>query len=282
MSWDWEVGAPVYRRQVAWPSLSPASFRRWSSRGASGWKGGQCKYPAHQGQEAEWKCLGCNEGNWLSRTHCRGCKAAKSTGVSRSREENLSMLEALQSVIDVLGDNPLLDEIKQKIGADVKKLEKKTTDNRSLAKQLVTSEEWIKREEKRITTAEEQLEADKTALEERRGNFQITLAKLVSLREAIVKEAEFKDPVPGEPTHMEANVDETALQTKELDISRKVAGKKDDKGAPIGARRLKEMEKEADGIRDKIESATRIKIQVGSPRTPEGAGAAHKAAGSGA
>ena len=46
---------------------------------------------------------------------------------------------------------------------------------------------------------------------------------------------------------------------------------------------MKEMEKEADGIRDKIESAKRIKIQVPSPRTPEGAGAAHihKAAGSG-
>jgi hypothetical protein len=46
---------------------------------------------------------------------------------------------------------------------------------------------------------------------------------------------------------------------------------------------MKEMEKEADGISDKIASAKRSKTstQVGSPRTPEGAGATSKAQGSG-
>ena len=172
------------------------------------------------------------------------------------------MLEALQTVVDNLGDNPLLDEIKQKLVADVKKLEKKTTDNRSLAKQLVTLEGWVEREEKRIITAEEQLEADKKLLEERKADFQIELAKLVSLKEAIVKEAEFKDPDPEEAPQMETDIDVPVLQSKELDIRRLVAGKKDDKGVPFGAKRIKELEKEADGIRDKIASTKRAKTST--------------------
>ena len=162
------------------------------------------------------------------------------------------MLEALQSLIDVLGDNPLLDEVKQKLGADVKKLEKKTADIRSLAKQLVTSEEWIKRE----------------------GNFQIELAKLVSLKEAIVREAEFRDPDPEEVPHSDMEIDVPELTTKELDLRRQMGKKKDDKGVQLNTKRLKELEKEADGIRDKIESSKRHKTQASAPRRPEGAGAA--------
>ena len=277
MSWVWEAGAPSDRRQDTWPS--PASSRQWPSRGTSGWKGGPWKYPVPNVQEGEWKCQSCNEGNWHSRTHCCGCKTAKGSGAkgsgaTRHRAENLSMLEALQTVVDNLGDNPLLDEIKQKLIADVKKLEKKTTDNRSLATQLVTLEGWIEREEKRICTAEDHLEEYKKLLGERKADFQVELAKLVSLKEAIVKEAEFKDPDPEEVPHSDMETDVPELSAKELDLRRQVSKKKDEKGVQIATKRLKEMEKEADGIRDKIESSKRPKTQASAPRRPEGAGAA--------
>ena len=117
------------------------------------------------------------------------------------------MLEALQKVVDNLGDNPLLIEIKQKLMEDVKKLEKKTTDNRSLAKQLFTLEAWVEREEKRIFAAEEQLEEDKKSLAERKLDLQTEMAKLVSLKEAIIKESEFKDTDP------DPNDEEMILET---------------------------------------------------------------------
>ncbi len=65
-----------------------------------------------------------------------------------------------------------------------------------------------------------------------------------------------------------------------MDIRRQLSKKKDDKGVQFAAKRLTEMEKEADGIRDKIASAKRSKVnvEIGSPRTPEGAAAASKAA----
>ena len=143
----------------------------------------------------------------MSRASCRGCKASlndllkkpgaeiiKGTGNTRLREGDLSKLEALQTVADSMGDNPLLAEHKQKLIVEIASLKKKTTDNRSLAKQLVTLEGWVEREEKRIITAEEELEANKKALEVRKMDYQIEVAKLISLKEAIVKDAEFKDP----------------------------------------------------------------------------------------
>ncbi len=157
MSLDWTAAAAI-RRQAPWPSYSYS--RPWTPRTGAQWKK-EYKYPVYHTQEAEWKCLGCGEGNWLSRAQCRGCKSAKGSGATRHREESLSLLDALQTTLDNLGDNPLLDEIRQKLAADIKKLEKKTTDNRSLAKQLFTLEGWVEREEKRITASEEQLVADK-------------------------------------------------------------------------------------------------------------------------
>ena len=104
------------------------------------------------------------------------------------------------------------------------------------------------------------------------------MAKISNLKEAIAKDTEFKDP---DEVELENDVNVPELATKELGLRRQLGKKKDDKGVQLNTKRLKELEKEADGIRDKIESAKRIKIQVGSPRTPEGAGAAHKAASSG-
>jgi hypothetical protein len=256
MSWNW-TAATAIRRQAPWPSYSYS--RPWKK---------EYKYT----QEAEWKCLGCGEGNWLSRAQCRGCKSAKGSGATRHRVESLSLLDALQTTLDNLGDNPLLDEIRQKLVADIKKLEKKTTDNRSLAKQLFTLEGWVEREEKRITASEEQLVADKLLLVERKADYQIELAKIISLKEAIVKEAEFKDPGLEEEQKMETDNNVPDLQSKELDIRRKMAMKKDDKGAAYGAKRMKEMEKEADGYRDKIASAKRPKTDA-EPKTETAAAA---------
>ena len=71
---------------------------------------------------------------------------------------------------------------------------------------------------------------------------------------------------------MELDIDVPVLQGKELDLRRQLNKKKDDKGVHFAPKRSKEMEKEADGIRDKIASAKRVTVNtpIGSPRTPEG------------
>ena len=213
--------------------------------------------------------MSCGEGNWMSRSFCRGCKANwkdKSTGITRAREDDLSKIEALQSVVDSMGDNSLLDEHKQKLIAEILSLKKKTTDTRSLAKQLVTLEGWVEREEKRILHAEEELEASRETLETRKIDLQIEIAKLISLKETLVKEAETKPP--DEP-QTEMDIDVPVLESQELAIRRQLAGKKDDKGVPIVAKRMKEMVKEADGIREKI--AKRVKINEEPKETADSA-----------
>ena len=146
-------------------------------------------------------------------------------------------------------------EHKQKLIAEIQSLKKKTTDTRSLAKQLVTLEGWVEREEKRILYAEEELEASREMLEARKIDYQIEVAKLISLKEAMVKEAETKAP---DAPQTEMDIDVPVLESQELAIRRQLAGKKDDKGVPIGAKRMKGLVKEADGIREKI--AKRVEI----------------------
>ena len=276
MSWEWAW--PSYPRRAAASAWQPPSSF-WAPRGAGAyWKKEKEKHTYVQPavSEPEWKCLGCNEGNWTSRATCRNCKAPKGAGAgsTRHRAENLSMLEALQNVVDNLGDNPLLIEIKQKLMEDVKKLEKKTTDNRSLAKQLFTLEAWVEREEKRIFAAEEQLEEDNKSLAERKVDLQTEMAKLVSLKEAIIKESEFKDTDPDPDEEMILETDTSEMLYKELDIRRKMAAKKDDKGVSFSTKRMKEMEKEADGFQLKIASAKRAKICKEAKKTPTSATAA--------
>ena len=237
--------------------------------------------------EKEYKCSVCGMGNWMSREVCRGCKAKwkdwndapkKQTSNVQTREENRVKMEALQQVVDAMDDNPCIADTKQKITEEIAALKKKTTDNRSLAQKLAQLEQWAEREGKRITSIEEEIREMREDLEIRKTYFTGEVAKISNLKEAIAKDTEFKDP---DEVELENDVNVPELATKELDLRRQLGKKKDDKGVQLNTKRLKEMEKEADGIRDKIESAKRIKIQVPSPRTPEGAVAAHKAAGSG-
>ena len=236
-------------------------------------------------KEKEYKCGVCGVGNWMSNSVCRGCKAkwkdwndAPKKQNTHTREENRVKMEALQQVVDAMDDNPCIADTKQKITEEIAALKKKTTDNRSLAQKLAQLEQWAEREGKRITTIEEEIREMREDLEIRKTYFTGEVAKISNLKEAIAKDTEFKDP---DEVELENDVNVPELTTKELDLRRQMGKKKDDKGVQLNTKRLKELEKEADGIRDKIESAKRIKIQVGSPRTPEGAGAAHKAAGSG-
>ena len=104
------------------------------------------------------------------------------------------------------------------------------------------------------------------------------MKKIGSLKEAITKDTECKDVDLEQELEMDIDVPE--LKSKELEIRRQLNKKKDDKGVQLAAKRMKEMEKEADGIHDKILSAKRVKINVeeGSPRSPEGAVAAKASA----
>ena len=61
--------------------------------------------------------------------------------------------------------------------------------------------------------------------------------------------------------------DTVDMQTKELDIRRKMAAKKDDKGVSFSTKRLKEMEKEAEGFQLKIASAKRAKTTKEAKKT---------------
>jgi hypothetical protein len=262
----------------------------WQQREEVKWAGQQ--------QEAEWTCPACEETKWLSRAQCRGCKAnlndllhkapqqeqrapsyaeaIKGTGNTRAREDTLSKIEALQKVVDSMGDNPLLDEHKLKLIAEINGLKKKTTDTRSLAKQLVTLEGWVEREEKRIIKVEEELEASRKVLELRKSDYQLELAKLASLKEAMVKEAEHKDPdVP----QKEMDCDVPVLESKELNIRRQLAAKKDDKGVPFVAKRFKELEKEADLIRDRLAKRHKTNVESVEPFVAAAGAASSPAAG---
>ena len=57
------------------------------------------------------------------------------------------------------------------------------------------------------------------------------------------------------------------MQSKELDIRRKMAAKKDNGGISFSTKRMKEMEKEADGFQLKIASAKRAKTSKEAKRT---------------
>ena len=288
MSWDW----PAQRRRASWQLPFPP--RRWPSWAASSprdkwdwsdkWENHNCRAE----MEKEYRCSVCGMGNWMSRQVCRGCKAKwsdwndaprKQTSNAQNREEDRVKMEALQQVVEAMDDNPAIADTKQKIMEEIASLKKKTTDNRSLAQKLAQLEQWAEREGRRITAVEEEIREMKEEVEKRKTYFTGEVAKITSLKEAIAKDTEFKDA--DLEAELEMDVDVPVLQTKELDLRRQLNKKKDDKGVQLATKRMKEMEKEADGIRDKIESSKRIKTQVGSPRTPEGAGTAHKAAGSG-
>jgi hypothetical protein len=230
--------------------------------------------------DKEYKCGACGVGNWLSRPFCRVCKTKwacvdwddkpkKSSSSNANRDENVAKMEALQQVVDGMDENPAIADTKKKINAEIATLKKKTTDNRSLAQQLATIEGWAEREGRRITATEEEIVQTKEDLDKRKLYFNGEMKKINALKEAIAKGTELKDS-DGEP-EMELDIDVPVLQGKELDIRRQLNKKKDDKGVQFAAKRMKEMEKEADGIRDKIASAKRVKIdvEVKLPGTPE-------------
>jgi hypothetical protein len=230
--------------------------------------------------DKEYKCGACGVGNWMSRHSCRNCKtkwacvdwddkSKKSSSSNANRDENVAKMEALQQVVDGMDENPAIADTKTKILAEITTLKKKTTDNRSLAQQLATIEGWAEREGRRITATEEEILQTKEDLDKRKNYFNGEMKKIVALKEAIAKGTEVKDS-DGEP-EMELDIDVPGLQGKELDLRRQLNKKKDDKGVQFGAKRMKEMEKQADGIRDKIASAkrTRINLEVKSPETSE-------------
>jgi hypothetical protein len=277
MSWDW----PQPRRRAAWPSSS-YSQRRWPAAPQRSWTWIDKWEVNHKDtvpyMEKEYKCGVCGVGNWMSRPTCRGCKAKwadwndtpKKPGNAANRDENVAKMEALQQVVEGMDDNPAIADTKQKIIDDIASLKKKTTDNRSLAQQLATVEKWAEREERKITSAEEELLQWKEDLDKRRSHFNGEKKKIAALKEAIAKDTEFKDADLEQ--ELEMDIDVPVLQSKELEIRRQLNKKKDDKGVQFAPKRMKEMEKEADGIRDKIASAKRVKVNtpIGSPRTPEG------------
>jgi chromosome segregation ATPase len=182
-------------------------------------------------------------------------EVVKGAGTTRIREEQLSMIDALEKVVATMGDNPLLQDHKAKLEEDISRMKKRTTDNRSLAKQIVTLEGWTEREEKRISKIEEELEESRKALVLRKADYHLELAKVTSLKEALQKE-ETKNTAAQSESELRMEVDAEAetqkLMATELELRRQMASKKDEKGVTIAAKRLKEIEKEADKLHDRL------------------------------
>ncbi len=281
MSWDWPA-SPRKRRALWAPVPYSSQPRRWPSAQQRSWSWVD-KWEAKSSEDEhemdkEYKCCVCGVGNWMSRHTCRGCEAKwadwndtpkkHSSNNAQNRDENVAKMEALQQVVDGMGENPAIAGTKKKINAEIAALKKKTTDNRSLAQQLATIEGWAEREGRRITATEEELLQFREDLDKRKLYFNGEMKRINLLKEAIAKDTETKD-VEAEP-EMELDIDVPELQGKDLDLRRQLNKKKDDKGVQFGAKRMKEMEKEADGIRDKIASAKRTKINLEkSPGTSE-------------
>jgi chromosome segregation ATPase len=190
-------------------------------------------------------------------------EAVTGTGLTRQKAETFAKIEALEKAVELVGDNPHIQEHKRAMVAELNKLRKSTNDTRSLAKQIDNLETWIGREQKRIENLASDLEEAQVALKHRRSDLETENAKLIQLKSELISEEgkDKKEDMVVEGTSPEAAA-VPDLQSKELDIRRKMALKKDDMGIVYGAKRLKEMEKEADGYRDKIASVKR-------PRTDE-------------
>jgi preprotein translocase subunit SecD len=200
-------------------------------------------------------------------------EAVTGTGLTRQKAETSAKIEALEKAVELVGDNPHIQEHKKAMVAELNKLRKSTDDTRSLAMQIDKLETWIGREQKRIENLATDLEEAMVALSQRRSDLETESAKLIQMKTEMTSEEgkDKKEDMDAESTSPEA---ETVpdLQSKELDIRRKMALKKDDRGIVYVAKRLKEMEKEADGYRDKIASAKRPKI-VAELKTPTAAAA---------
>jgi hypothetical protein len=96
------------------------------------------------------------------------------------------------------------------------------------------------------------------------------------VKEAEPKEAEPKDPdVP----QKEVDCDVPVLESKELNIRRQLAAKKDDKGVPFVAKRIKELEKEADLIRDRLAKRHKTNVEPVEPFVAAAGAASSPAAG---
>jgi hypothetical protein len=216
------------------------------------WQNKWQHYDQEKENESEWSCAVCLTGNWLSRATCRGCStqwSSKVTAAKPNKDEDKAKLEALQAALESLPESVHTTEIKQKMLDEITRLTKTSVDNRTVAKQIVTLESWMTREEKHLYMMEDNINKYKVELDKRKDIYKLESGKMASLKEMIKaepEEAEYVDAVPEgeEPS-------ETELFQKECEIRRQMASAK--------GKRAKELEKEADGLMAKIASAKRIK-----------------------
>jgi hypothetical protein len=202
--------------------------------------------------ESEWSCGVCLTGNWLSRATCRSCStnwSTKPTANKTNKEVDKAKLEALQAALESLPDNVHTTDYRQKLTDDITRLSKSSVDNRTVAKQIVTLESWMLREEKHLYTMEDNICKYKEELDKRKDFFRLESGKMASLKEMLNKDA-------GEAEYVDARTEneepsENDLIQKECEIRRQMASAK--------GKRAKELEKEADGLMAKIASAKRIK-----------------------
>ena len=214
---------------MAWRSSWSSRWRSsasaaWRSRGG-GWK---------KWQDEEWHCKDCGTGNWGTRSCCRECESETSsqsktkaqpqsfkeavtgTGLTRQKAETAAKIEALEKAVELVGNNPHLQDHKKAMEAELNKLRKSTNDTRSLAKQIDNLATWIGREQKRIEKLATDLQEALVALTQRRLDLETENAKLIQLKTELINEEgkDKKGDMDVEGISPEAEADAHMLQEK--------------------------------------------------------------------
>ena len=79
------------------------------------------------------------------------------TSLKSVKEECAAKVQALQTIVGQIGDDPLLAEYKMCIEKDIEIYKKKSVDSRSLAVRMEEKRAYIERERKRIAAFDDEL-----------------------------------------------------------------------------------------------------------------------------
>ena len=177
-------------------------------------------------------------------------EAVKGTGLTRQKAEAATKIEALEEVLKAMKGEHLTSHRKA-IADEIEILKQKTTDTRSLAKQVDSLETWIPREKKRIEKWEQELEESRKVLAQRKEDLCAEELRLTKLKKEIVEEGGKTANDDKQTVEQEAESHE--LIAKELGLRRQLAKKRDANGANLNATQIKKLQEEAEQIHGHLE-----------------------------
>lgn len=182
----------------------------------------------------------------------------KGNGLTRQKAESTAKIEALERAMEHAGDDPHLQEHKASLGAELKRLRKMATDNRSLSKQIDSKESYIEREQKRTEKLATELDKAMAALTQRKLDLATEIEELAKLKEE-------KGKADGAPREEELDPEDVAelrqMEKKELELRRGVAKKRmASTGEKALEAQIQKWSEEADALSIEIEKK-RVKLE---------------------